>query len=151
MKLSIICAMAHKPKLLILDEATTGLDPVVRDEMLDLFLEFIQDEECSIFFSSHITSDIQKIADYVILIHQGKIIFEEQKDDLVYHFGIVKCGREKFASISPDDYIIHRVTNVSVECLVRDKEAIKRKYKDIVVDNATLEDIMLFYIKGGAA
>ena len=151
MKLSIICAMAHKPKLLILDEATTGLDPVVRDEMLDLFLEFIQDEECSIFFSSHITSDIQKIADYVILIHQGKIIFEEQKDDLVYHFGIVKCGREKFASISPDDYIIHRITNVSVECLVRDKEAIKRKYKDIVVDNATLEDIMLFYIKGGAA
>ena len=151
MKLSIICAMAHKPKLLILDEATTGLDPVVRDEMLDLFLEFIQDEECSIFFSSHITSDIQKIADYVILIHQGKIIFEEQKDDLVYHFGIVKCGREKFASISPDDYIIHRVTNVSVECLVRDKEAIRRKYKDIVVDNATLEDIMLFYIKGGAA
>ena len=150
MKLSIICAMAHKPKLLILDEATTGLDPVVRDEMLDLFLEFIQDEECSIFFSSHITSDIQKIADYVILIHQGKIIFEEQKDDLVYHFGIVKCGREKFASISPDDYIIHRTTNVSVECLVRDKEAIKRKYKDIVVDNATLEDIMLFYIKGGA-
>ena len=151
MKLSIICAMAHKPKLLILDEATTGLDPVVRDEMLDLFLEFIQDEECSIFFSSHITSDIQKIADYVILIHQGKIIFEEQKDDLVYHFGIVKCGREKFASISPDDYIIHRITNVSVECLVRDKEAIKRKYKDIVVDNATLEDIMLFYIKGGVA
>lgn len=147
MKLSIICAMAHKPKLLILDEATTGLDPVVRDEMLDLFLEFIQDEECSIFFSSHITSDIQKIADYVILIHQGKIIFEEQKDDLVYNFGIVKCGREKFASISPDDYIIHRITNVSVECLVRDKEAIKRKYKDIVVDNATLEDIMLFYIK----
>lgn len=151
MKLSIICAMAHKPKLLILDEATTGLDPVVRDEMLDLFLDFIQDEECSIFFSSHITSDIQKIADYVILIHQGKIIFEEQKDDLVYNFGIVKCGREKFASISPDDYIIHRITNVSIECLVRDKEAIRRKYKDIVVDNATLEDIMLFYIKGGVA
>ncbi len=151
MKLSIICAMAHKPKLLILDEASTGLDPVVRDEMLDLFLEFIQDEECSIFFSSHITSDIQKIADYVILIHQGKIIFEEQKDDLVYNYGIMKCGKEKFASISPDDYIIHRVTNVSVECLVRDREAIKNKYKNIVVDNATLEDIMLFYIKGGAA
>ncbi len=151
MKLSIICAMAHRPKLLILDEATTGLDPVVRDEILDLFLEFIQDEDCSIFFSSHITSDIQKIADYVILIHQGKIIFEEQKDDLIYNFGIAKCGKEKFASISPEDYITHRYTNVSAECLVRDKEAVKRKYKDIVVDNATLEDIMLFYIKGGAA
>lgn len=151
MKLSIICAMAHRPKLLILDEATTGLDPVVRDEMLDMFLEFIQDEECSIFFSSHITSDIQKIADYVIFIHEGKIVFEEQKDDLVYHYGIVKCGKEKFASISPDDYMMHRNTNVSMECLVRDKEAVRRKYKDLVVDNATLEDIMLFYIKGGAA
>lgn len=151
MKLSIVCAIAHKPKLLILDEATTGLDPVVRDELLDLFLDFIQDEECSIFFSSHITSDIQKIADYVILIHQGRIIFEEQKDDLIYNFGIAKCGKEKFSSISPDDYITHRMTNMSAECLVRDKEAMKRKYKNIVVDNATLEDIMLFYIKGGAA
>ncbi len=150
MKLSIICAMAHRPKLLILDEATTGLDPVVRDEILDLFLEFIQDEECSIFFSSHITSDIQKIADYVILIHQGKIVFEEQKDDLVYHYGILRCGREKFASVSPEDYIVHRMTNMSAECLVRDKEAVRRKYRDVVVDNATLEDIMLFYIKGGA-
>ena len=127
MKLSIICAMAHRPKLLILDEATTGLDPVVRDEVLDLFLEFIQDEDCSIFFSSHITSDIQKIADYVILIHQGKIIFEEQKDNLVYNYGVAKCGTEKFAQLSSDDYIIHRTTNMSVECLVHDKEAFKRK------------------------
>lgn len=149
MKLSIVCAVAHRPKLLILDEATTGLDPVVRDEILDLFLEFIQDEEHSILFSSHITSDIQKIADYVILIHKGKIIFEEQKDNLIYNYGILRCGREKFASISPNDYIIHRVTNVSVECLVSDKEMIKKKYKDVTVDRATLEDIMLFYIKGG--
>lgn len=149
MKLSIICALAHRPKLLILDEATTGLDPVVRDEILDMLLEFIQDEERSVFFSSHITSDIQKIADYVILIHQGKIIFEEQKDDLIYHYGILKCGKERFASVSPDDYIISRTTNVSVECLVRDKEAVKRKYKDVIVDSAALEDIMLFYVKGG--
>lgn len=151
MKLSIICAMAHKPKLLLLDEATTGLDPVVRDEILDLFLEFIQDEECSIFFSSHITSDIQKIADYVILIHQGRIVFEELKDNLVYNWGIVKCGKEKFASIAPDDYIVHRTTSMSVECLVRDKEMIRHKYRNVVIDNATLEDIMLFYIRGGAA
>ena len=151
MKLSIICAMAHRPKLLILDEATTGLDPVVRDEVLDLFWEFIQDEDCSIFFSSHITSDIQKIADYVILIHQGKIIFEEQKDNLVYNYGVEKCGKEKFAQFSSDDYIIHRTTNMSVECLVHDKEAFKQKYKNIIVYNATLEDIMLFYVKGGTS
>ena len=136
---------------LILDEATTGLDPVVRDEVLDLFLEFIQDEDCSIFFSSHITSDIQKIADYVILIHQGKIIFEEQKDNLVYNYGVAKCGKEKYAQLSSDDYIIHRTTNMSVECLVHNKEAFKRKYKNIIVDNATLEDIMLFYVKGGTS
>lgn len=134
-----------------IDEATTGLDPVVRDEVLDLFLEFIQDEDCSIFFSSHITSDIQKIADYVILIHQGKIIFEEQKDNLVYNYGVAKCGKEKFAQLSADDYIIQRTTNMSVECLVHDKEAFKRKHKNIIVDNATLEDIMLFYVKGGTS
>lgn len=149
MKLSIICALAHRPKLLILDEATTGLDPVVRDEILDLFLDFIQDEQHSIFFSSHITSDVQKIADYVVLIHQGKIIFEEQKDHLIYDYGIIRCQKAQFDSIAPEDYIIHRVTNVSVECLVRDKEIIRKKYKDIIVDSATLEDIMLFYIKGG--
>lgn len=151
MKLAIVSALAHKPKLLILDEATSGLDPVVRDEMLDLFLDFIQDEEHSILFSSHITSDIQKIADYVILIHQGKIVFEEMKDDLVYNYGILKCGKEKFASIPPEDYLIHKTAKLCEECLVRDKEAIKRKYKDVIVDNAALEDIMLFYIKGEAA
>ena len=100
--------------------------------------------------SSHITSDIQKIADYVVFIHQGKIIFEEQKDDLVYHYGILKCGKDKFASVSPEDYMIHRTTKVCEECLVRDKEAAKQKYKDVIVDHAALEDIMLYYIKGGA-
>lgn len=151
MKLSIICAMAHRPKLLILDEATTGLDPVVRDEILDMFLDFIQDEEHSIFFSSHIISDIEKIADYVILIHQGKIIFEEEKDSLIYQYGIIRCETKQFADIQPEDYIISRKTKVSMECLVRDKEAARKKYKNLVVDSASLEEIMLFYIKGGTA
>ena len=149
MKLSLISALAHKPKLLILDEATSGLDPVVRDEMLDLFLEFIQEEDHSVFLSSHITSDIQKVADEVILIRQGKIIFEQLKDDLIYQYGILKCGKEKFAAVSPQDYLIHRSTNICEECLVNDKEAAKQKYPDAVVDNAALEDIMLFYSKGG--
>ncbi|MED9826408.1 MAG: hypothetical protein UF657_17795, partial [Blautia faecis] len=86
----------------------------------------------------------------VILIHQGKIIFEEQTDNLVYNYGVAKCGQENFALLSADDYIIHRTTNMSVECLVRDKEAFKKKYKNIIVDNATLEDIMLFYVKGAS-
>ena len=149
MKLALISALAHKPKLLILDEATSGLDPVVRDEMLDLFLDFIQDEQHSILLSSHITSDIQKVADYVVLIHQGRIIFEEQKDDLIYNYGILKCTKNTFPSIDPQDYLIHRTTKTSEECLVRNREAVMRKYRNVVVDHAALEDLMLFYIKGG--
>ena len=123
----------------------------MRDEILDMFLDFIQDEDHSIFFSSHIISDIEKIADYVILIHQGRIVFEEEKDTLIYQYGIVRCEKKQFTDIQPEDYIISRKTNVSIECLVRDKEATRRKYKNVVVDSASLEEIMLFYIKGGLA
>ncbi len=148
MKLSIIAALSHRPQILILDEATSGLDPVVRNEILDLFLDFIQDENHSIFFSSHITSDIEKIADYVILIHNGRIIFEELKDNLVYNFGVLRCKKNDFANISQDDYIAFRETNVNMECLIKSKLEAKSKYKNVVIDNVTLEDIMLFYVKG---
>ena len=149
MKFSIVCALAHRPRLLILDEATAGLDPVVRDEILDLLLDFLQDEEHSVFFSSHITSDIQKIADYVVLIHQGKIIFEEEKDTLLDHYGILRCGQSTV--VSPEDYIVRRETGVSMEYLVRDRGAAGKKYPKAVADAASLEDIMLFYIKGDAS
>ena len=148
MKLSIICAISHHPDILILDEATTGLDPVVRDEILDLFLDFIQDEQHSVLFSTHITSDIQKIADYVVLIHNGKLIFEEQKDEMIYNYGIIRCKKADFSQINPDDYLISRETTLSMECLVRDREAVRKKYSNFIVDNASIEDIMLFYIKG---
>ena len=131
MKLSIICAISHHPDILILDEATTGLDPVVRDEI-------------------HITSDIQKIADYVVLIHNGKLIFEEQKDEMIYNYGIIRCKKADFSQINPDDYLISRETTLSMECLVRDREAVRKKYSNFIVDNASIEDIMLFYIKGAS-
>ncbi len=150
MKLSIICAISHHPDILILDEATTGLDPVVRDEILHLFLDFIQDEQHSVLFSTHIISDIQKIADYVVLIHDGKIIFEEQKDEMIYNYGIIRCKKADISQIDPDDYLISRETALSIECLVRDREAVRKKYNNFIVDNASIEDIMLFYIKGGS-
>ena len=150
MKLSIICAISHHPDILILDEATTGLDPVVRDEILDLFLDFIQDEQHSVLFSTHITSDIQKIADYVVLIHNGKLIFEEQKDEMIYNYGIIRCKKADFSQINPDDYLISRETTLSMECLVHDREAVRKKYSNFIVDNASIEDIMLFYIKGAS-
>lgn len=150
MKLSIICAISHHPDILILDEATTGLDPVMRDEILNLFLDFIQDEQHSILFSTHIISDIQKVADYVILIHNGRMIFEEQKDELIYNYGIIRCKKADFQKINPDDYLISKETTLSMECLVRNREAACKKYSNFIVDNASIEDIMLFYIKGGS-
>lgn len=148
MKLSIAVALSHKAKILILDEATAGLDPVVRDEILDIFMEFIQSEENSILMSSHITSDLEKIADYITFIHNGKIIFSENKDSLIYDMGIVKCTEEDFKNIEKEDRTFYKKGTFSYEVLVKDKYEFSKKYPDLVIDNSNLEEIMLFYIKG---
>ena len=148
MKLSIATALSHHPKLLILDEATSGLDPIVRNEILDLFLEFIQDEDHSILFSSHITSDLEKVADYVTFLHEGEIIFSESKDELLYDYGLLLCGAEDFKTVDKSDVIGHRESRFGHEILVKNKEQMKRKYKGLTIDPVTIEDIMLFYIKG---
>ena len=99
MKLAISAALSHHSKLLILDEATSGLDPVVRDDILDMLLDFVQDEEHSILVSSHITSDLEKIADYIVFIHAGKVIFSRPKDELIEQYGILKCGAAQFDAL----------------------------------------------------
>lgn len=148
MKLGIAMALAHHPKLLILDEATSGLDPIVRDEILDVFLEFIQDEEHSIFLSSHITSDIEKVADYVTFIHKGDIVLSEAKDEILESYGILKTTPERFAMLSKEDYVSYRKTSYSLEALIKHKEDVLRIMPDAVIDPASLEDIMLFTVKG---
>lgn len=145
MKLSIAAALAHHPKLLLLDEATSGLDPIVRSEILDIFLDFIQDEEHSILFSSHITSDLEKVADYITFLHEGRVVFSKSKDELLYEYGVLKCGAAEARLVSPEDVIRRRDSAFGCEMLVKDRSRIAAKYRDMVLDNTTIEDIMLFY------
>lgn len=148
MKLSIAVAFSHHSKLLILDEATSGLDPVIRDDILDMFLEFVQDENNSILVSSHITSDLEKVADYIVFIHNGKVIFNKSKDELRYKYGIIKCGTAQFDAIDKKDIIAYRKQDYEWQVLVADKDTAQRKYPKVIIDPATIDDIMLIYVKG---
>lgn len=148
MKLSLAAALAHHPKLLILDEATAGLDPVVRDEILDEFLGFIQDEEHSILISSHITSDLEKVADYITYLHQGKVVLSEAKDVLQDHYGRLGCTAQQLSAIQPEDLVRVRKGSYGCEALVSDRVAFHKKYPQLMVEPISLEDIMLFIGKG---
>ena len=146
MKLQIAYALSHNAKLLIMDEATTGLDPIVRNEILDIFREYLKDGERSILMSSHITSDIEKIADCVAFIDRGKILLSGYKDDIIENHGIIKCSKADYQEIAKEDYISARTNDFGAEVLVSDRAAAKRKYNGAVIEKASLEDIMLFYV-----
>lgn len=147
-KLEIATALSHHPKLLILDEPTSGLDPVVRNEVLDIFLDFIQDEEHTILLSTHITSDLEHIADKIIFINQGKVILDQSRDDLLDNYGILKCDVDNFDTISKDDIIVYKKNKYDYEILINDINKIKKKYKDFIIDKITLEELMVLMIKG---
>ena len=147
-KLEIATALSHHPKLLILDEPTSGLDPVVRNEVLDIFLDFIQDEEHTILLSTHITSDLEHIADKIIFINQGKVVLDQSRDDLLDNYGILKCDVDKFDTISKDDIIAYKKNKYDYEILINDINKIKKKYKDFIIDKITLEELMVLMIKG---
>ena len=147
-KLKIAIAISHYPKLLILDEPTSGLDPVARSEILDIFQDFIQDGESSILVSSHITSDLEHIADYITFINDGKILLSKTRDELLEQFGIVRCSKEDFEKIDENDYEKYKINKYEYDVLVSNKKEFKRKYDFKVIDKPTLHDIMLIYIKG---
>ena len=150
MKLSLSAALAHRPKLLILDEATAGLDPVVRDEILDEFLGFIQDEDHAILMSSHITSDLEKVADYIAYIHRGEVVLSGARDAILDSYGRVGCTAAQLETIDPRDVLRTRKGAFGCEALVADRAAFARKYPMLLVERTTLEDIMLFVGKGEA-
>ena len=148
MKLAVAAALSHHPQLLILDEATSGLDPIMRDDMLDVFLEFVQDENHSILLSSHITSDLEKIADYITFIHNGKLIMAASKNDLVYNFAVMRCKESQFLELDPGDILAYRKRDYQIDVLVSNGNEIQRKYRNAVIDHVSVDEIMLLLVKG---
>ena len=148
MKAKLAIVLSYDPKLLILDEPTNGLDPVARAEVLDIFMEYIQDEEKSIFLSSHITGDLEKIADYITFIHDGKIVFSESREFLTDYYGILKCAKSELEEIDREDIVSKRVNRFGYELLIKDRQKIRDKYPEKIIDPASIDDIMLYYVKG---
>ena len=147
-KLEIAVALSHHPKLLILDEPTSGLDPVVRNEILDIFLNFIQDEDHTILLSTHITSDLEHIADEIIFIDKGKVVLNKSRDELLDNYGIMKCNLDEFSKIDELDIVSYKKNKYNYDILVDNRSKMSKKYKDFVIDKITLEELMVLIIKG---
>lgn len=146
MKLQIACALSHNAELLVMDEATTGLDPVVRDEILHIFMEYLQDGERSILMSSHITSDLEKIADSVTFIDKGKLLISGYKDDILESHGILKCDKSELGNIDAEDIVSVRMNTYGAEVMLKNRQNASYKYSGAIVDPASLDDIMLYYV-----
>lgn len=148
LKLSYALALAHDSKLLLLDEATDGLDPAAREEVLDMLLDFVQDEKHSIFFSTHMTNDLSRIADYIAFLHQGKLLFFKSKDELICNYGLIHCGERLFRQLDSADILAWRKLDCEYQVLISDRRVMTEKYCECIIDPATLDDIMVMYIKG---
>ena len=149
MKLKIAVAISHNPQILILDEPTSGLDPVVRSEILDIFRKYIEEDETrSILLSSHITTDLEHISDYIIFIEKGNIVFNMPTLELLENYGVIKCSKDDFLKIDSKDYIRYKKGKYQYEVLTEDKNNIRKKYNITTIDKPSIEEIMVFYIKG---
>ncbi len=147
-KLEIATSLSHHPKLLILDEPTSGLDPVARAEVIEIFQNFITHDDCSILLSSHITTDLEHIADYITFINNGEIVLSKTTNELMEQYGIAKCGAKDFQKIAKTDYIKYKKTKYEYEILVSNKKDFQNKYNISVIDKLTLDDLMVLMIKG---
>lgn len=148
MKLQIATALSHHARLLIMDEPTSGLDPIVRNEILDIFLEFVQDEDHSILLSSHITSDLERIADYITFIDKGRILLSDERINILEKHGIVKGSAEEIATLPKENIVGIRHSQFGSEALVNDKGYIRNNFSNVLVEDTNLEEIMVFYVLG---
>ena len=148
MKLSLAAALAHHPSLLVLDEATSGLDPVVRDELLDELMAFTAEADHGILMSSHITTDLEKAADYIAYLHRGKLILFEEKDRLLEEYGRLVCAKAEAGAVDPAYIVGVRRGAYSTEALIRDRDAFCRRYPRMTVDPVSLDEIMVFMERG---
>ena len=145
MKLAIVVALSHQPKLLVLDEATAGLDPIVRDEVLDIFNEFTREEDHSILISSHILSDLEKLCDYIAFIHKGDLLFCEEKDRLLEEYGIFEDSRENLDCLQPEAIVAREESRYGgVRALVK-RDLAPTGFR---LEKPTVEDVVLFLVKG---
>ncbi len=147
-KLEIATALSHHPKLLILDEPTSGLDPIARSEVIEIFQNILEKEECSILLSSHITTDLEHMADYITFINNGEIVLSKTTDELLNNYGLVKCSEKEFKKIDKKDYLKYKKTKYEYEVLVENKKDFKTKYNISIIDKITLDDLMVLMIKG---
>ena len=149
MKLQIAAALSHNAKLLIMDEPTSGLDPIVRNEMISIFREFVVEEDHTILLSSHITGDLEKLADEVVFINGGKIILSGNKDELLEKHGILKCRKEDISKISESLVVSSETGSFGAELLINDRKAAAKLYPEMLIEPATLEQIMIYYVNRG--
>lgn len=146
MKLQIATALSHGAKLLIMDEPTSGLDPIVRNEMLQIFREYVVKEDHTILLSSHITGDLEKLADEVVFIDGGRIVIKGNKDEILEKHGIIKCKKEELAGIDKELIVSYELSSMGAEILVNDVNTARKLYPNMVIEQAGLEDIMIYYV-----
>lgn len=149
MKYSLAIALSHNAELIIMDEPTSGLDPVFRSEMLDILYSIIQDENKGVFFSTHITTDLEKVADYITFINKGEIIFSALKDSIMENYGLVKGGNELLDKDTKKEFIGLRENSFGFEGLTNNVERVKKLFKNnIMIEKPSLDDILVYTVKG---
>jgi ABC-type multidrug transport system, ATPase component len=149
MKFAIAIALSHGAELILMDEPTSGLDPVVRSELMDLLHYIIEDGDKSVFFSTHITTDLESTADYITFINDGKIVFSDIKDDIMEKYAVIKGEKDLIKQGIEDSCISIMNNNFGFSALIDDKPNFIKKYKNkVIIEKPTLDDIMVFYKRG---